>query len=47
MDRSCEFCKWRTENELLVGVVNWCAIQDKEVQPDDYCLNFNLRKTER
>jgi len=40
MNRSCEFCKWRYEQESFEGTMQRCSMDDKETKLDSYCEYF-------
>lgn len=44
MNRSCEFCQMRYEQEGFIGTIYMCLIEDKEVKLDGYCGEFIEKK---
>lgn len=46
-DRSCEFCKWCTTREILVGEVPWCGGHNRETQLDSWCVTFSTRSLKK
>lgn len=44
MNRSCEYCKWRYEQESLIGTIQMCNMDEKETKLDSYCENFRQKK---
>ena len=44
MNRSCEFCKWRYEQESLAETIQMCDMEEKEIKLEDYCQYFREKK---
>ena len=44
MNRSCEFCNWRYEQEILIGNIHMCKIDGKETKLGGYCPYFRQKK---
>lgn len=44
MNRSCEFCKWKSERQSLIGTLQMCSIDEKETKLKGYCPYFRSIK---
>ncbi|QUH21095.1 hypothetical protein [Alkaliphilus sp. B6464] len=44
MNRSCEFCEWKTEKPILIGTIHVCNVDEKETKLDGYCPYFRFIK---
>lgn len=44
MNRSCEFCVWKTEQSILIGIIHICKMDEKETKLDGYCPYFRAIK---
>lgn len=43
-DRSCKFCRWIGEKEILIGKIHWCGAKSEETKLGGYCPNFRQKK---